>query len=183
MSKPKAIKFELIPEGAAPYQLLEKVRDEYHEETAEAKIALAWKIDTKPDVDGHLVLGKCIRVNDLYKEFAIYDFIITLNRETWEDREFGDARRIALLDHELCHAARKVDNEGDPMIDDRERPVWRSRKHDIEEFQSVVEHHGCYKRDLQQFAEALKAKRNAPLFASGSVPPAKKPSENRAPLQ
>lgn len=39
--------------------------------------------------------------------------------------------------------------------DEYGRSVWRTRKHDIEEFHAVIERHGCYKKDLEKFAEAL----------------------------
>lgn len=39
-----------------------------------------------------------------------------------------------------------------------------TRKHDIEEFRDVVARHGCYKKDLDNFAEALLEKHANPLF-------------------
>ena len=54
------------------------------------------------------------------------------------------------------HAARKYDDKGEPVIDERGRPVYRMRKHDIEEFADVVARYGCYKADLESFAAALR---------------------------
>ena len=58
----------------------------------------------------------------------------------------------------------KGDKDGFKKRDERDRIVWRTRKHDIEEFFDVVRRHGCYKRDLVAFAEALMKKKIAPLF-------------------
>lgn len=176
MSKPKKVLFELIkPEqvflSGQPYELLAEVRAENHFDTAEAKIALAWKKGTKPDADGRLMLGKCVRASDLRRELVDYDFVILLNQEVWEDPEFDRPKKLALLDHEMMHAARKFDDDGDPVIDSKMRPVWRVRGHDIEEFTSIVDRHGCYKRDLEKFAEALVKRKQAPLFGSRGAEP------------
>jgi Putative phage metallopeptidase len=159
----KKINFEIIEDtDSEPYQILADMR-RYHSDVDEAAIALAWRTSLKPDKDGHLILGKCVKVSDLYREFAQYDFIILLNREVWEDGEFTEEKKRALIDHELCHAAGAEDDDG-PKYDERGRRVFRTRKHDIEEFRSIVERHGCYKRDLELFAEALTKKRSTPLL-------------------
>jgi hypothetical protein len=163
MGKAKKINFELIEDiDSEPYRILEEMR-QFHPEISGAAIAMAWRKNLKPDADGHLILGKCIKVGDLHREFTQYDFIILLNRDTWEDPEFTDEKKRALVDHELCHATVATDDEGG-KIDERGRTVWRVRKHDIEEFYAIVQRHGCYKRDLELFAEALAKKRRTPLF-------------------
>lgn len=122
----------------------------------EAKIALAWRKAFKADKDGRLILGKCVKASDLQKEFADYDFVILLNQEVWQDADFTEDKKKALLDHELCHAVPAIDDKtGEQREDARGRLVWRIKKHDIEEFRSVVAHHGCYKADLEAFAEVL----------------------------
>jgi len=163
MSQPKKINFELIEEGTEPYTILADMR-EFHDEVDGAQIALAWNDNLSPDKDLHLILGKCVKISDLQKEFTAYDFVILLNRDVWEDPEFTIEKKRALVDHELCHAAPQTDKDGEPRLDERDRPVWRTRKHDIEEFHSIVLRHGCYKRDLELFAEALLKKRKTPLF-------------------
>jgi hypothetical protein len=173
MGKPKKVLFELIkPDqvflSGQPYKLLAEIRAEQHFDTADAKIALAWKKGTKPDADGHLVLGCCMRASDLQRELVDYDFVIVLNQEVWEDPEFDRGKKLALLDHEMMHAARSLDADGEPVIDSKNRPVWRVRGHDIEEFTSIIARHGCYKRDLEKFAEALLLKKKQPLFTMQS---------------
>jgi hypothetical protein len=159
MSKPKRISYELIDPKREPghqaYRLLDEIREEHHDSTASARIALAWRKRLKPDVDGHLVLGRCVKASDLQRELVDWDFVILLNQEVWEDSDFTVDKRKALLDHELCHAERALDKDYQPKVDTRGRPVWCTRKHDIEEFQAIVERHGTYKSDLERFAEAL----------------------------
>lgn len=162
MSKPKKISFELIdPDGDhEPYRLMRDLRKKHHADLYEANIAIAWRKDLSADVDGHLVLGKCMKATDLQRELVEWDFVILLNKEVWGDIDFTVEKKRALLDHELMHAGRAYDNEGSPKIDERGRPVWRMRKHDIEEFQDIVSRHGTYKSDLERFADALLKKRN-----------------------
>jgi hypothetical protein len=157
--KTKRVSYELIPResviGQTMYRLLDQLVAEHHDEVSTARIALAWCTSWKPDVDGRVVLGKCKKASDLDRELAAYDFIILLSRAFWLDDRIQDAQRIALLDHELCHAAVKLDDNGHPMEDEKGRTVYRMRKHSIEEFTEIVQRHGCYKGDLEGFAAAL----------------------------
>src|SRR5690348_6575642 len=99
MSKEKKINFEFIEDlQSEPYQILREMR-QFHVEIAMARIALAWRTELKPDRDGHLILGKCVKVTDLQHEFTDFDFIILLNREAWEDPEFTGDKKKALVDH------------------------------------------------------------------------------------
>lgn len=165
MGQPKKIAFELIesePE-TEPYRIMREVRKDFHPDIDDARIALAWRKGYKPDPEGHIILGQCIRSSDLQREFVDLDFIILLNKEIWEDLQFTVEMKTALVDHELMHAARSYDSEGEPKIDTKGRPVWRIRNHDISEFIDVVRRHGTWKRDLQMFAESLLKKKN-PVF-------------------
>jgi hypothetical protein len=153
-----------------PYEVLAEIRAENHFDTAEAKIALAWRKGTKPNVDGHLVLGRCVKASDLQRELVDYDFVIVLNREVWEDAEFDREKKLALLDHELCHAARAVDDDGEKKVDTKGRPVWRVRGHDVEEFVEIVNRRGLWKRDLENFGKAILQKKKTPLFAGERQP-------------
>lgn len=168
MAKVKKVNYALIPEhkdpGPAMYELLEHVRMNGHEDIEAARIALAWCTSWKADVDGRLILGKCRRASDLDREFHRYDFVILLNAEWWQAAEVDNSQREALLDHELCHAAPKLDDAGDQVEDERGRKVWRTRKHDLEEFSEVVERRGLYKRDLELMAQAMTRSRQRSLL-------------------
>lgn len=180
MAKPKNLKacnWQIIPEQDGkhtpePYKVLAQVRDKWHPDMGYAKIGLAWRKALKADKDGHLMLGKCVKQSELTREFAAYDFIIVLNREVWMDLGFSAEKKLALVDHEMCHAAQSLDEFGMQKYDERGRAIYRSRKHDIEEFRDVVTRHGCYKRDLELFAEALLKKKAMPLLAKLDEKPA-----------
>lgn len=158
----KKVNYILIDPKEEPYQVLSEAMV-FHDELAGAHIAMAWRIRNKEDPDGHIVLGKCVKVTDLNKELANFDFIIVLNKEFWQ--EFDAKQKLALTDHELWHAAPKMSEDtGEQVHDERGRKVWRLRKHDIEEFIGVVKRHGLWKKDLERFAAAIREKRKAPLF-------------------
>jgi hypothetical protein len=107
-------------------------------------------------VDGRLTLGKCKKASDLDRELSQWDFVILLRKAFWTHEGVTFAQRRALLDHELCHAAVALDGHGQPVRDERDRIVYRTRKHDLEEFTAIVERHGCWMRDLELFAAALR---------------------------
>lgn len=168
--KPKAkqVKVDLIDAtmkpALEPYRLMKEIRGEFHKDTRDAKVVLAWMLDTKQDVDGHICLGKCVRASDLQKELVDYDFVILLNKEIWESKDFGVEKKKALMDHECMHIAEALDKEGEPKFDSKGRKIWRTRGHDIAEFSDIVRRHGTYKKDLERFAEALLKQSQAPLF-------------------
>jgi hypothetical protein len=161
--KQKPVNFDLLPKSHGLYDQLEKVREKHHQPLAGAIIAIAWQQRIKPDKDAHLKLGQLRKRTDLDKEFADFDFIVILNYDAWQ--RMSAKQQTALLDHELCHGAPMIDEKtGEQKKDDRGRLLWRMRKHDIEEFREVVERHGCYKRDLEDFIRAGADKLPPTLF-------------------
>jgi len=156
MTKLKPVNYILIDEKAEPeaYEILDEARYE-HGDVGEAKIGLAWRKNVTPNQDDQIELGKCTKVSDLQREFIEYDFIIVLNRAVWSSPQWDRAKKLALLDHELCHAAVSLDEDGEVKYNERGRPVYRIRKHDVQEFHENVVRHGCYKLDLEIFAKAI----------------------------
>ena len=170
--KPKRTSYEFIDPtsvvGHPIYGLLNELISAHHEELASARIALVWCTSWVPDADGRVTLGQCSRASDLDREMAAFDFVILLRRSFWIDDRVTDKQRRALLDHELMHATVRVDAHGDPQTDDRGRVIYRTRKHDIEEFTDIVARYGTYKADLEKFAKALQAK-GVPEFTPCSL--------------
>lgn len=168
VSRAKPVSYVLIPPhsevGSPMYERLWLLIDEHHKELADAnvRIALAWATSWKADVDGRLVLGKCKKASDLDRELAPYDFVILLNRDFWLNPRVEDVQRQALLDHELMHAAIAYDEHGEPKVDERGRTVFRIRKHDLEEFSEIAARYGCWKRDIESFAQALHRAEHGP---------------------
>ncbi len=158
MKKPKKVNYRLIPrEGdkTGLYEMLDGLVEDHHEHLTNAKIAVAWNLSWQPDVDGRVTLGKCKRASDLDRELAGYDFVVILRQEFFQHPDATDDQRRAILDHELCHAEVKCDEDGEPLVDEQGRTVYRIRKHDIEEFSEIVARHGCYRRDIEVFAAQL----------------------------
>jgi hypothetical protein len=159
--KPKVIKVRLIErvgdDGKVrqPYQIMEELIGEYHPHLASAKIAMAWKFDMKADADGHVTLGMARKASDLDKELHSYDFVIILNSDMWNRQGFEEKHMRALVDHELCHCEVAKDKDGEEKTDASGKYVWRIRKHDIEEFREIVARHGCWKADLEAFAQTV----------------------------
>lgn len=164
--KAKVVPYRLItPEsadGAVLYRWLSELLDSHHQDVRTASFALAWHTGWKPDDDHHLTLGQCRKSSDLEREIqdaAAYDFVILLNQNFWLDPLVTDTQRRAVLDHELCHAAVKLGDDGTPAIDEWGRVTYRLRKHDLEEFSAIAARYGCWKRDIEAFAKSLASAR------------------------
>jgi hypothetical protein len=174
MSKPKAINHLVTPRGypedwvKAAYDLLDEILSQHHPELAEASIVLAWRYGWTPDQDGHETIGKCLKASDLNKELHGFDAVVLLNRDIWGDSEFTNEMKGAVIDHELSHLAPATDQLGEPKRDEHGRPVFRIRRHDIEEFSGVVERHGAWRHEIETFVKALGEARSAPLFSEAA---------------
>ena len=168
MKKPKKISVEVIPqhdesgEQLPLYQLLDTLIDKFHEHLQTAKIVLVWQADMKPDTDGRIVLGTCRRRSDLDRELGDVDFVIALNKDAWGTLK--ENQQTAVLDHELCHAQVARDKEGGMKRYAKDRPIWRLRKHDLEEFKAIVARHGMYKQDIAGFVQCAMLKAKPDLF-------------------
>ena len=134
------------------YKILDKLVGNFHSHLAEAAIALAWKRGWSENADGQVKLGQCKKGSDLDKTMHGFDFVILLNEGWVNDKATTRPQIEALIDHELCHASIAVGADGEPKEYEDGKPVYRVRRHDIEEFAEIVERHGMYKRDLERFA-------------------------------
>lgn len=84
--------------------------------------------------------GQAKRVTGEQAFLTNLDFIITIHHDVWE--QLDEAGRKALLDHELCHCRLA---EG----------TWYILGHDLEEFVAIVERHGLWRPQLEEFHEAV----------------------------
>jgi len=103
--------------------------------------------------------------SDGERELAAFDFIVLLRKVFWADARVTDWQRRALLDHELCHGALKLDVNGEPIEDERGRKVFRTRKHDVEEFSAIVERYGLWTGDLERMAKSFQRQAQRDPFA------------------
>jgi hypothetical protein len=101
-------------------------------------------------------LAQASRVGGKLQFFAQFDLLIEVNWEEWV--YLTDERKIALIDHELCHFSLEIDDEG------KQKYVMLS--HDIEEFRAIVDRWGLWKPDVQRFAMSIERGRQLDIFAS-----------------
>lgn len=148
------------------YELMARLIEKYHDDLTQARIALAWNLSWKPDVDGRLRLGAMKVASDLDRELSEFDLVVVLSREFWTHPNVTDKQREALLDHQLAHGALQRSKNLEPAEDEKGRKCYRIRKHDIEEFSAVVERHGIWKKELENFAQALMRNKQRSLFES-----------------
>jgi len=167
----KQVNVELI--GAAdengkmrtPHKIMAELISKYHKHLKDVRVAIAWRYGWLEDADGLIRLGQAKKASDLDRQLHNYDFVILINHEAWNAAEFTEAQMRALIDHELCHCEIKVDELGEPIIDDTGRVLTRLRKHDVEEFSEVVARNGIWKKELEHFAEIALDKATHPLTA------------------
>lgn len=84
-----------------------------------------------------------VKVNSLKDRVAgCKDVRILIDGDRWPDWE--EARKKAILDHELYHLELRKDEEGAILLDDAFRPKLRLKPHDFEVkgFDAIIDRHG-----------------------------------------
>lgn len=141
------------------HEVLQSVLDEFRSDLTKVEI----KIDilkafastnkegqpTGPAVshDGYPAHAK-IKITSLVdRNLGVGDAVITLDGTHWNTLDSlpnGEAKKRALLDHELYHLELVKDDEDNAQSDDIGRPRLRIRRHDwqIGGFQEVAQRHG-----------------------------------------
>lgn len=117
--------------------IAEDLIQQHHPWLKDANIGFVFQ-DPAPKSSGRVILGKAQKVPTLMKVFLDYDFIITLSED--EYNTLSTERRVALIDHELCHC---IGLPGE----------WRLRGHDFEEFHAIIQRHGFWTEDLLRIAK------------------------------
>jgi len=148
-------------EGKEMYSIMNLLIKKFHPELEKARIALAWNFSWKTDKDGHLTLGRCKKASDLDKSVpAPFDFVIILFKPFWADPAVSQDQRCALLDHELCHGAARHDSEGEILLDEKGNAMYRTKKHDVEDFIEIIERYGVHTPQLERLAFVLRQLKN-----------------------
>ena len=124
------------------YRMMEELVAKFHRELAEAKIVLMWKEGWAEDIDGIRTLARIKKATDVDKALARdgIDFVIQLNHEVWPG--LATVKQAQIIDHELCHAAPDMDEDGEQKMDEMDRLCWRLRKHPIQEFPEIIRRYG-----------------------------------------
>ena len=167
--KQKGPQYLEVTAADSTWKLLAKARV-HHPHLEEARITLAYRKDWKADKDGLRTLGKCKKVSAVEKLFHGFDFVIILNADVWLSTMLTEKQRLAIMDHELCHAQVSEDEDGNALTDHDGRPKWRCRKHDLEEFRDIVDRHGVYKQDILDFVKSAMERMGQPLLDSEKQP-------------
>ena len=77
-----------------------------------------------------IVFGECKKIDEIYKIYCPYDFLIIIYEENCA--EFSEEQMRILLYHELLHIG----------IDDKGKPYKKA--HDVEEFDEIIREHGLH---------------------------------------
>lgn len=112
----------------------------HHRHLCDAKIAYVFKKDSW-NKNGKWVLGSAHKCSEKEKLLHNYDFIITINYDSW--RIFDEVKQEAVVDHELCHCGKDKDDK------------YVIISHDIEDFAAVIRRHGLYTEDVKAFGMAI----------------------------
>ena len=138
-----------------------------HDHLANAHIAYLWTV-VENNRKGKRVIGQCetgsqgamgkwskARAEQQVIEWfgSVPDFIITLDAEYCQ--QCGDAEFMALVEHELYHAAQDVDAFGAPKFNKMTgQPVFTIRGHDVEQFIGVVRRYGADAAGVRAMVDA-----------------------------
>ena len=133
----------------------------YHGHLTDFNIKIEYAFVSKaPKSNGKEVWGTCRKITGLTAYISDNNsdepfFVITISEPIWDI--LPKDKKIALVDHELCHAWAEANQSED---DDEADPVKISlRPHDLEEFACIVRRHGVWRDDIEAFVNAaLKSK-------------------------
>ena len=75
-------------------------------------------------------------------------FVMVISEPVWVN--LMPDKRVALVDHELCHCGVEVDDEGNSKL--------VTIPHDLEEFTSIVRRYGLWREEVRDFFHTAKAK-------------------------
>lgn len=130
--------------GDEVLDLAQELMRNHYEDALGAKIAFLFR-SRGAKSGNRITLGTCIRIPEILKTICEYDYIIWLAHDVWV--KYDEKQKSALLLHEISHIKLNWDDEGTPS--------YGIRRHDTEEFHHVVKLYGCWKHDLEDFANAL----------------------------
>lgn len=139
-----------------------------HRHLVEDDAVIHWLMREEPKVkQGRMILGTCYmpKVNGELSSLFDWmiermlgeapDFLIILDAGYWADAT--DLQREILVFHELSHADRARDADGEPKCSPiTGEPLWAIRGHDIEEFNHVVARYGSQVHGVAEFIEAAR---------------------------
>ena len=85
-----------------------------------------------------------------------------LRHKLWRHQLRQHAKRVALVDHELCHCLLDEKADGTPAL--------KLVPHDVEAFIAEVARHGIWREDIQRFHEATTEAAQRSLYEEEEEP-------------
>jgi predicted metallopeptidase len=150
-------------------QIADDLIQKYHQHLIDYDIKIRYIFtDKTPNSGGKEVWGSCRKISGINAYLESEDsgcepfFVITISKDIWD--VLPKDKKIALVDHELCHAvvelkkSKKKENQED---EEEMNPDFKIgvKPHDLEEFSCIVRRHGLWRDDIKDFVEsALKSK-------------------------
>jgi hypothetical protein len=139
---------------------IERVQLEYHSELQDVTVGALFVFDedseAPPLMHGGYPAAAVVRITPIRdRALGVADAVIIVDRDGWID--LTAPQRIALIDHELTHLTRVLDEKTQrPKRDAIGRPKLRIRKHDhqLGWFDEVAQRHGEASPEVRQ-ARAL----------------------------
>lgn len=139
--------FSLAPDVE---ELAKPLIDQFHPHLMDAKIVYVFN-DEIPTKAGKQVWGTMRKVTNLPAFLANNDnspfFVMTISKPIWDTLTLE--KRKALIDHELCHAKCKFD-------EDSQEYKLSINSHDLEEFKEIVQRYGLWRDDVKDFVNSVK---------------------------
>jgi hypothetical protein len=143
------------------HDVLSEAIDRWHPELAAAEVTIgvefAWpseRGDHALKLHGYPAAAVVAITPYRQRVRGVEDAVITIDGPAWKD--FSDAEKLALVDHEAVHLELVRDEDGYVKSDDHGRPKLKMRLHDwnLSGFRVIAERHGPAALESQMFRDA-----------------------------
>lgn len=112
-------------------EVIAEVEELKHLQTGDCRIEFM-SSDKKKTSNGKVVFGECFRVQEMYKAFCPYDFLIIFYEPNIAD--FNDEQLKILMEHELLHVGMEQKDNGEMR--------YFVQPHDCDDFMQIISKYG-----------------------------------------
>lgn len=151
MSKQKPVNWELIEDNDL-YTFVQELVEKYHDgknSIVGINFVLMWRHNVKIDQDDYLLLADITKSSDKVRELRPHDVIIGINKTAWNLMELH--QKEAVIDAQLERIAECLDKEGNQKEDDQGRPLYRLRRPEVIDEQTIQRRHNTTIQAIQEF--------------------------------
>lgn len=152
MSKPKSVNWELIDKNTDIYEMISNLISQYHSGNLgleDLNVLVMWRNNIKPDQDGFLLLADITKSSDKVRELHPHDVIIGINKMSWD--LLNDQQKRCILDSQLERVVACVDKDNNHKEDDRSRPLYRLKRLEVLDDQTMIRRHNMSVHQVQDF--------------------------------